>query len=245
MEIGLYIIGDEILSGRRQDTHLSTVIERLKRYGQTLNWVRILGDDHAALVANFKQSLADGAFVLSTGGIGGTPDDMTRQALAEAAGVELVPHPEGLAILKEKYGEELTPVRRRMVEFPKGAALIPNPVNRVPGFSFKQHHCVPGFPQMARPMIEWVLAQTFVSGQNDAPLELAVTVKNTPESRLIPLMEYLLDKYWGLKVFSLPTLDPNEPRVELGVRGPADNARAAMREIQSDLTDKKIEWEEV
>lgn len=245
MEIGLYIIGDEILSGRRRDTHLPAVIERLKCYGQTLNWVRILGDDHAALVASFRQSLANGAFVLSAGGIGGTPDDMTRQALAGAADVELVPHPDGLAILREKYGEELTPVRQRMVEFPKGATLIPNPVNQVPGFSFKQHHCVPGFPQMAWPMIEWVLERTFAAGRNDALLELAVNVKNTPESRLIPLMEYLLDKYRDLKVFSLPTLDPNEPRVELGVRGPADKARAAMHEIQSDLTDKKIEWEKV
>lgn len=224
---------------------MSAVIERLKHYGRTLSWVRILGDDHAALVANFRQSLIDGAFVLSTGGIGGTPDDMTRQALAVAAGVEFVPHPEGVAILREKFGEELTPFRQRMVEFPKGATLIPNPVNQVPGFSFKQHHCVPGFPQMAWPMIEWVLAQSFAAGRDNAPLELAVKVKNTPESRLIPLMEYLLDKYRDLKVFSLPTLDPNEPRGELGVRGPADQARAAMREIQSDLTDKKIEWEEV
>lgn len=245
MEIGLYIIGDEILSGRRRDTHLSAVIERLKRYGRALSWVRILGDDYATLLANFRLSLAGEVFVLSTGGIGGTPDDITRQALAAAANVELVPHPEGLAILREKYGTDLTPVRQRMVEFPQGATLIPNPVNRIPGFSFKQHHCVPGFPQMAWPMIEWVLDQTFAADSNEAPLELAVIVKNTPENRLIPLMERILDKYGDVKVFSLPSIAPNEPRVELGVRGTADKAGAAMQEIKAELADQKIEWEEV
>lgn len=245
MEIGLYIIGDEILSGRRRDTHLSAVIERLKRHGRALSWVRILGDDPVVLVAHFRQSLASGAWVLSTGGIGGTPDDMTRQTLAAAAGVELVPHPEGLAILREKFGAELTPVRQHMVEFPKGATLIPNPVNQIPGFSFKQHHCVPGFPQMAWPMIEWVLDRAFAANPNPMPLELAVKVKNTPESRLIPLMEYVLDKYREIKVFSLPSIAPSEPCVELGVRGPTEQARAAMQEIQSDLAEKKMEWEEV
>lgn len=245
MQIGLYIIGDEILSGRRGDRHLSAVIERLRSHGKTLSWVRILGDDYSTLVENFRQSLASGAWVLSTGGIGGTPDDLTRQALAEAAEVALEPHPEGLAILREKYGEDLTPERRRMVEFPVGATLIPNPVNRIPGFSFKQHHCVPGFPQMAWPMIEWVLAQAFATDPSEALLELAVKVKNTPESRLIPLMEYLLDKYRGIKVFSLPSLAPDEPCVELGVRGPAEQAHAAMWEMQSELTDRNIEWEEV
>ncbi|HEX7026075.1 MAG TPA: molybdopterin-binding protein [Gammaproteobacteria bacterium] len=245
MQIGLYIIGDEILGGRRRDTHLSAMIERLKPYGKTLNWVRILGDDFSTLVENFRQSLASGAWVLSTGGIGGTPDDLTRQALAEAADIELVPHPEGLAILREKYGDELTPERRRMVEFPEGATLIPNPVNRIPGFSFRQHHCVPGFPQMAWPMIEWVLAQAFGGQCSEAPLELAVKIKGTPESKLISLMERLLRTYPGVKVFSLPSIAPNEPCVELGVRGPADKARAAMREMQSELTDRNIEWEEV
>jgi molybdopterin-biosynthesis enzyme MoeA-like protein len=247
MEIGLYIIGDEILSGRRRDTHLSAVIERLKPHGLNLNWVHILGDDYPALVENFRGSLASSAWVMSTGGIGGTPDDLTRQALAEAAGVGLEAHPDGLAILREKYGAELTRERRRMVEFPQGATLIPNPVNRIPGFSFKQHHCVPGFPQMAWPMIEWALAQTFGTQRSDLslPLELAVKVKNTPESKLIPLMERVLGAYPGVKVFSLPSIAPHEPCVELGVRGPRDKARAALREIQTELTDWNIEWEEV
>src|SRR5690606_16010620 len=103
--------------------------------------------------------------VFSTGGIGATPDDHTRQAAAAAAGVELALHPEAEAAIAIRIAEGsvqgLSPAdraqRMRMGEFPAGAGIIPNPYNRIPGFHWREHWFVPGFPVMAWPMIEWVL----------------------------------------------------------------------------------------
>ncbi len=245
MKIGLLIVGDEILSGRRQDKHLQAVIDLLTERQLLLSWVQILGDDFQQLVNTFEQTLQSQSVVFSTGGIGGTPDDLTRQALAAAAGVELLPHPQGMQILRDKFKDELTPLRQRMVEFPQGAELIPNPVNQIPGFSFKRHHCVPGFPKMAQPMMRWVLDEYYRQAANILLLELAVKVINTPESRLIPIMEQLLQSYPELKVFSLPNIDAEPHFVELGVKAVPTIAKAAMQDIKETLDKENIPWERV
>ena len=243
MPIGLYIIGDEILSGRRQDKHLSQVIQLLKSRGLNLSWVRILGDDLTLLAQHFRSSLATDDWVFSTGGIGGTPDDLTRQAVAIAAGVELQPHTEGLQLLQQHLDGELTPLRQRMIEFPVGAELIPNPVNGIPGFSLQRHYCVPGFPQMAWPMLEWVLDHCYLTENQTTPVELALQVLDTPESRLIPLMEAVLERFADVKVFSLPTLG-EQRLVELGVTGPESEAQDAMRLIRQELQRIDVKWRE-
>ncbi|MDZ7748147.1 MAG: molybdopterin-binding protein [Halofilum sp. (in: g-proteobacteria)] len=133
-EIGLIVVGDEILAGRRQDRHLGAVIERLAARGLALTWARYIGDDHARLAGLLAETMASEALVFCCGGIGATPDDVTRQAAAAAAGRALARHPEGEAILVERFGDEATDSRLRMVDFPAGATLVPNPVNRVPGF---------------------------------------------------------------------------------------------------------------
>lgn len=91
------------------------------------------------------------------GGIGATPDDLTRQCAAEAAGVPMERHPEALALIVEKFGEAAYAKRVLMADFPAGAGIIPNPYNRIPGFSLNRHYFLPGFPEMAWPMMEWVL----------------------------------------------------------------------------------------
>ena len=84
-KFGLIIVGDEILSGRRQDKHLSKVIELLNDRGMELSWARLVGDDLDELVRIYKESFASGDIVFSTGGIGATPDDKTREAAAKAS----------------------------------------------------------------------------------------------------------------------------------------------------------------
>lgn len=241
MKLGLYIIGDEILTGRRRDRHLAAVIDILKRRHMTLSWAAVLGDDLEVLEAHFRQSIARGDVVLSTGGIGGTPDDLTRLAMAGALGVSLQAHPDGLPVLQRKFGDKLTPERRRMVEFPEGAALIPNPVNQIPGFSIAGHHCVPGFPEMAHPMLEWVL-ERYYSYTAEATSEHAVTIEDCPESRLIPLMEQLMADYPTVKVFSLPNISGSHRKVELGVRGAAEVADRAFKDMKIGLKKLLIEY---
>lgn len=235
MAIGLIIIGDEILSGRRQDRHFAKVREILAARGLRLSWVCYLGDDRARIRATLLQTFASDDIVFSTGGIGATPDDHTRQAAAEALGRPLVLHPEAARLIAERtqeVGLPLTAERLRMGEFPAGAELIPNPYNRIPGFSVGDHHFLPGFPEMAWPMLEWVLDNRYAHLFHAHPLEeRAFVVRGLAEATLIPLMEQVEAQYQGVRVFSLPRLDPQRRtggEIELGVKGPAERLDAAI-----------------
>jgi molybdopterin-biosynthesis enzyme MoeA-like protein len=145
--------------------------------------------------------------------------------------VPLERHPEALALILEKFGEAAYPLRVLMADFPQGSAIIPNPYNRIAGFSFRGHHFVPGFPQMAWPMVEWVLDTQY--GHCFAPgaiVERSVIVLGAVESQLIPLMNEVLAAFRGVKLFSLPTA--GEPRIELGVKGEPALAAAAMAHVR-------------
>lgn len=228
---GAYVIGDEILVGKRQDRHFSFLIEALARRGLRLAWAQYLGDEPERLAAAFRRSLDAGEAVFSFGGIGATPDDHTRQCVAAAAGVGLVLHPEAEREIRGRFGAETTPARLRMGEFPEGSGIIPNPVNRIPGFSYGEHHFVPGFPQMARPMVEWVLDTRYRHlFDRDRWSEESILVLDAGESQLIAAMEAVGAAYAGVKVFSLPSMgeDGSRRHVELGVRGdPAQVSEAA------------------
>jgi len=228
---GAYVIGDEILVGKRQDKHLSFVIAALAKRGLRLSWAQYLGDDPQRLIAALTRSLASGDVVFSFGGIGATPDDHTRQCAAAAAGVRLRLHPEAEREIRARFGAEITPQRLQMGEFPEGASIIPNPVNRIPGFTLGEHHFVPGFPQMAWPMVEWVLDTRYRTlFDRDRWSEESILVYEAGESQLIPAMEAVGALYAGVKVFSLPSMgdDGSRRHVELGVRGdPKQVSKAA------------------
>lgn len=234
-EIGLIVVGDEILSGRRRDGHLTAVIERLFERGLELAWCRIVGDERELLVRTLRETMATDAIVFCCGGIGATPDDVTREAAAEAAGLPIERHPEGEAILRERFEpERLTEHRLRMIDFPAGAALIPNPVNQVPGFQLGRHYFVPGFPKMAWPMIEWVLDQHYaelVRAQGEAH----VLYVDAAESDLVPLLERMGADHPAVRFSSLPDMEQRGYRIELGVFGPAEAARDAVRALEQAL----------
>jgi len=242
--IGIYIIGDEILSGKRQDAHLSFVIQALKSRGLQLAWAHYLGDIPAQITSLLQASMQHGDIVFSFGGIGATPDDYTRQCAADAAGVALSRHPGAVAEIEAQYGESAYPKRVLMADLPAGAALIPNPVNRVAGFAIKEHYFVPGFPQMAHPMVEWVLDTHYrhLFHQQDYT-ELSILVMDAGESQLIDLMNHIVQKYPEIKLFSLPKLD-NRRTTEVGVKGPTAAASAALEEIKLAVTALRFPWAE-
>ena len=259
MNFGALIIGDEILSGRRSDKHLAKLIELLGARGLKLSWARYCGDDFAQLADTLCQTFTTGDVVFSFGGIGATPDDHTRQCAARALGVDLALHPEAAALILERMqdvareqGKPYEPERPdnahrlNMGVFPAGARIIPNPYNKIPGFSCYPPrpdlsaagpsqgaqapaggerggiHFLPGFPVMAWPMIEWVLdthyRHRFASG---AWTERSVIVLGAMEATLTPLMEAIERAHPRLKVFSLPSVDhPEHGRhIELGIKG--------------------------
>ncbi len=236
--IGAIIIGDEITLGRRQDKHFTKIVELLAARGLTLDWALYHGDDRARLTETLRRSFAAGDIVFSCGGIGNTPDDHTRQAATAAAGVELVLHPDAEREIRGRYaeiGREISDYALDMGRFPVGSRIIPNPFNRIPGFSWGDHHFVPGFPQMAWPMIEWVLDSCYADIFNRRPsAEAAILVWQGIESTLTPLMLRIEAEYPGLKVFSLPFLGSAEIKrhIELGVRGAPEQVPAAMETMR-------------
>jgi len=244
-QIGIYIIGDEILSGKRQDAHLNFVIQALKSRGLQLAWAHYLGDIPEQITSLLKASMQRGDIVFSFGGIGATPDDYTRQCAAEAAGLPIARHPGAVAEIEAQYGESAYPKRVLMADFPLGAELIPNPVNRVAGFSINQHYFVPGFPQMAHPMVEWVLDTHYrhLFHQQDYA-EASILVMDAGESQLIDMMNQIVKKYPELKLFSLPKLD-NRRTTEVGVKGPSALTGTALAEIKQSVSALNFPWAEL
>jgi len=231
MAFGLIIIGDEILSGKRADKHFAGVRDILSARGLSLSWVNYLGDDRAQLTETFARTFATKDVVFSCGGIGATPDDHTRQAAGQALKLPLEPHPEALHMITERVSKmnlEVTPGHLRMGEFPLGANIIPNPYNGIPGFSIRDHWFVPGFPDMAWPMIEWALDTHYRAFFHTHPTtERSMTVLGLPESALTPLMEEVERTWPAIKVFSLPRLNPKIFEIELGVKGHPQEIEAA------------------
>lgn len=242
MDVGLIIVGDEILSGKRQDKHLAKVIELLAARGLALSWARYVGDERPRITQALRDAFAGGDLVFCTGGIGATPDDHTRQCAAAALGVALELHPEARALILERMrdvaaeqGQPFDPERAdnlhrlNMGVFPAGAALVPNPYNKIPGFSVGHVHFVPGFPVMAWPMIEWVLDRRYADLHGGArTVERSVIVFGAMEASLTPLMEEVEARFTGVRVFSLPSVDhPVWGRhIELGVKGEHDPVEA-------------------
>jgi len=230
--IGVVIVGDEILSGKRGDKHLANAIATLGARGLALDWASYVGDDRDRLTALYRDSFARDDLVFSFGGIGATPDDHTRQAAAAALGVPLERHPEALAEIEARFGAEAFPHRALMADFPRGATIVPNPFNRIAAFSVHDHHFLPGFPQMAWPMMDWVLDTRYPALRREKPVERAIAVFDAGESQLLPLMDENVARFPRVKLFSLPAFLPDGGRrIELGVRGPQDEAERAFAHL--------------
>jgi molybdopterin-biosynthesis enzyme MoeA-like protein len=255
---GLIIVGDEILSGKRADKHLSKVIDILVARGLALSYAEYVGDDRPRITAALRRAFDSPDVVFSCGGIGATPDDHTRQCAAAALQRPLEPHPEAQALIRERMrdmareqGAPFEPERAdnlhrlNMGVFPQGARIIPNPYNKIPGFSCDGPgggtvHFVPGFPVMAWPMIEWALERYCAQWFNRQPqTEHSVVLYEAMEASLTPLMERIEAAHPGIKVFSLPSVDhPVHGRhVELGVKGAAERVPAAWQALRGALHD--------
>ena len=240
---GLVIVGDEILSGKRADKHMPKAIELLAARGLQLAWAEYVGDSPERITATLQRAFGSGDVVFSCGGIGATPDDHTRQCAAKALGVELELHPEAEVLIRQRMQdtarEQGVPYepdrpdnihRLNMGVFPKGAELIPNPYNKIPGFTVGRVHFVPGFPVMAWPMIEWVLDTRYAHlFRRGAYVEKSVIVFGSMEATLTPLMLDVERDHPGVKVFSLPSVDHPEygRHIDLGVKGAPQAVDAA------------------
>jgi len=251
-EFGIIIIGDEILSGKRQDKHLAKCIELLGERGLSLSYADYVGDDPERITRTLKRAFSQTGVVFSCGGIGATPDDHTRQCAAQALELELLLHPEAEALIRERTrdvalenGLPYEPDRPdnlhrlNMGRFPAGASIIPNPFNKIAGFTCQGAgagvvHFLPGFPVMAWPMMAWVL-DTFYAAHfhTEVRIEKSVIVMGAMEATLTPLMLAIEARFAGVKVFSLPSVDHPEfgRHIELGVKGLPELVDASFPEL--------------
>src|SRR5690606_12945897 len=182
------------------------------------------------------------------GGIGATPDDHTRQAAAAALDVPIVLHPEAAELITERCAEMAREgrgsadmslpenrQRLRMGEFPEGARIVPNPFNRIPGFSVGSHWFMPGFPVMAWPMIEWILDTHYreLFFERSTAL-LAFMARGLPESVVTPALEAVETAFTQVKVFCLPSAGTirRPGHLELGVKGDPESVEAACRMLR-------------
>jgi molybdopterin-biosynthesis enzyme MoeA-like protein len=260
MNFGIIIIGDEILSGRREDKHLDKTIALFAARGLQLAYADYVGDAPERITATLRRAFASGDVVFSFGGIGATPDDHTRQCAAQALQRPLVLHPEAKVLIMDRVrqlaaekGWTADPdhpdtVRRlNMGVFPQGARIIPNPYNQIPGFSCDGAgqgtvHFVPGFPVMAWPMVEWVLDTFYVDHfRQDAWQENSIIVFGAMEATLTPLMERI-EAAHPVKVFSLPSVDHPEygRHIDLGVKGAPGAVGPAYTELVAALKQMHI-----
>jgi molybdopterin-biosynthesis enzyme MoeA-like protein len=240
MAFALIVIGDEILSGKRQDQHFAKLRELLMARGLELARVQYLADDRARLTRVLAESFDGEDIVFSCGGIGATPDDHTRQACAAALGRPLEFNPAAEALIARhmaEIGQPLTPERRRLGELPAGVELIPNPYNLIPGFSVADHHFLPGFPVMAWPMIEWVLETRYrpLFGLHQG-IELAMRVAGLNEGTLTPLFDRIEVEFPGVRIFSLPRIDPAQRfkyEIEMGAKGARPQVEVAFAHLRT------------
>ena len=260
--IGIIIIGDEILSGKRSDKHLPKFIELLNERGLQLAWAEYVGDSPERITQVLARAFASGDVVFSCGGIGATPDDHTRQCAAQALRVPLALHPEAKALILERMrdvaleqGVAFEPDRDdnlhrlNMGTFPQGAQIIHNPYNKIPGFTCQgvgqgMLHFVPGFPVMAWPMMQDRLdayCQTW--GAAPKRIERSVIVFGAMEATLTPLMERIELQHAGIKVFSLPSVDHPKwgKHIELGVKGAEPQVESAFMALKEGLKPFEVE----
>jgi molybdenum cofactor synthesis domain-containing protein len=148
------IIGDEILSGRTQDTNLRDIARYLGVLGVDLAEARTVPDVVEEIVDALNALRSRYDYVITTGGIGPTHDDITADAVAQAFGVELYEHPEIIGMMAARWGGELNAARRRMARVPVGGELVKNPVQGPPGFTIGNVFTLAGVPQIMRGMLE-------------------------------------------------------------------------------------------
>ena len=210
------IIGDEILSGRTQETNLNAIAKYLGLHGVDLAEARVVGDVKAEIIAALDALRGRYDYVITTGGIGPTHDDITADCVAEAFGVALYEHPEIIAMMQARWQGELNAARRRMARVPEGGSLVRNPVAGPPGFQIDNVFVLAGVPQVMRGMLEdigWRLkGGAVVIARN-------VRVDGSGEGVIAEPLEAVAKAYPDLALGSYPFFGPQGYGSNLVIRG--------------------------
>lgn len=219
----MLVIGDEILSGRTRDANMYHLAGALTRHGITLGEVRVVMDDHAAIVAALNALRQHYDHVFTSGGIGPTHDDITADAVAAAFGVAIGHRADAMALMQAHYdrsGQDFNEARQRMARIPDGATLIDNPVSTAPGFSLGNVHVMAGVPNIFEAMLAGVLPQL-----NGGPPLLSQSLRVARgEGEIAGLFGELAAEFPDLSMGSYPFQQNGALGTNLVIRG-SDAAR--------------------
>jgi molybdenum cofactor synthesis domain-containing protein len=227
------LIGDEILSGRTQDTNLGYIARFLAAYGIDVREARTVPDVEAEIVAAVNALRARYTYVFTTGGIGPTHDDITTEAIGRAFGASVDYHPEALALLEPRYNPgEFNAMRRRMARIPEGASLIRNPVSVAPGFRIGNVFVLAGIPMIMRAMLEDV-GPRLAKGR---PVHTETVVARVGEGRIAAALAEIQREHTSVAIGSYPMFSEAGPLVHLVVRGrEAEDVEIVARAIEAAL----------
>jgi molybdenum cofactor synthesis domain-containing protein len=210
------IIGDEILSGRTQDTNLNAIARYLATFGVDLAEARVVADVKEDIIEALDALRARWDYVITTGGIGPTHDDITADSVAEAFGVRLYEHPDIIAQMSARWGGELNAARRRMARVPEGGSLVKNAVQGPPGFQIGNVFVLAGVPQVMRGMLEDV-------GHRLRPGAVVVArnvkVTGTGEGVIADPLRRVAEAHPALSLGSYPFYGPDGYGANLVIRG--------------------------
>jgi len=229
----ILIIGDEILSGRTQDTNTNYIARQLSALGIDLKEVRVVGDVEAEIVAALNALRARYDFVFTTGGIGPTHDDITADSIAKAFGVGIGYHPEAYAMLEARYGKEkFNEARKRMARVPDGGALVKNAVSAAPGFRLGNVFVMAGVPSVMRAMMEEIA----VALPRGTPVTSVTVSARAPEGDIAAGLEAVQKNFPSVAIGSYPFHDAQGFGAQLVARGrDANEVEQTVRAIEAML----------
>jgi molybdenum cofactor synthesis domain-containing protein len=228
------IIGDEILSGRTQDTNLNFIARYLGTYGVDVPEARVVPDIEAEIVTALNHLRERYDYVITTGGIGPTHDDITADCVAKAFGVELYEHPDIIAMMQSRWQGELNAARRRMARVPVGGELVKNPVQGPPGFTIGNVFVLAGVPQIMRGMMDDV-APRMRTGR--VVIARTVRVEGTGEGVIAAPLEAIAKAHPTLSLGSYPFYGNGTYGANLVIRGrEAEEVDVTVGELIASLT---------
>jgi len=235
----ILIIGNEILSGRTQDTNTGTLANWLNSIGVKVNEVRVVPDIEKKIIDSLNVLRTENDYVFTTGGIGPTHDDITAQSVAKTFGLKYEIHKEAFKILEAYYKPgEFNEGRQKMVWMPENAELILNPTSGAPGFSVKNVFCLPGVPSILKSMLGG-LKNRIVGGQ---PILSQTISLRTVESEIASSLSKVQDKNKDVEIGSYPFFHAGKLGVSIVLRS-EDQSKIDLcnSQILEFIKEKKIE----
>jgi nicotinamide-nucleotide amidase len=215
-------IGNELVSGDVENTNGSWLARRLAALGVEVALIAVLPDEVETVAAFVREQAASADVVIVTGGLGGTPDDVTREAIAAAFGVAQVEQADVADRLRARYRRDPEYVARWAC-LPEGSRALENPLGGAPGFTIGNVYVMPGLPAEMEAMFETLVEELRAGG----PIASWRRSYRTTEGRIVGVLQAMGERHPAVLVGSYPSFDERGSEVEIVVKSADPEALAA------------------